>query len=224
MADATTASIAEESVDNVSSVSILKTSSVALKKRFASKDITTGKIQSADDAAGLVPSGYYAHESGQLDQDNKTGDGTIAWVTHGGKTLSNVAFAAVTAVTQEGAFFWCTDNQTPTLTPVEGVIPHGYVRRFRSSGVVDLYVFSPHEVKLMQAMGGPFRTFQTRIESLVLEGTSKITLAKWKCNFKGKVISARAVTTFDSTSAGGKSKYKSRNRRSGGNRGRNSTN
>lgn len=203
MANATTAATTAEQVDVNSKVSILKTSEVAYKKRFTSIDITTAKIENAKNTAGFVPAGYFVAESGGLDVDNKTGDGAIKWVSHGGKILKRITLIAVTAVTQEGAFFWCSDNQTPTITAVEGVIPHGYVHRFVSSGVVDLYFFSPAEVNIMQAMGGPFRTFQTRIESLMLEGTSKITLAKWKCNFKGKVISARAVTVFDSTCAAG---------------------
>ena len=203
MANATTAATTAEQVDINSKVSILKTSEVAYKKRFASIDITTAKVENAANTVGMVPAGYFAAESTGLDVDNKTGDGSIKWVTHGGKILKSVSLAAVTAVTQEGAFFWCSDNQTPTITPVEGVIPHGYVHRFISSGTVDLYFFSPNEVKQMQAFGGPFRTFTTRVDSVQMAGTAKLTLTKWKCNFKGKVISSRAVCTFDDSGAAG---------------------
>lgn len=190
MSDAASASTAKEFVDRFSKKALLKTSVDAYIRRFASIETATGKLQSANAASGFRPAGYFADEARGL-PEYKTGDGTIKWVSHGEKVLKGLTVAGLTSVAQEGSPVWATDNQTLTMTPQVDALPAGYVHEFVESGVGDIYFYSSNEI--VQRGMVIDSIFMTRVESMQLEATDKLLLAKYKSNFKGFLMKASAV-------------------------------
>lgn len=195
MADAIKAATNKEFVDSFSKKALLKTSETVFKRTFASIDGTTGELENADASQGKRPVGYFASEARQLD-DKNVGDGEIKWVAHGEKTLLSVAVTGLTSVAQEGVPVWATDSATLTVVAQAGPAC-GHIVDFVSAGVGNVYFYSFNEIiKIGQKVE---TILLTKIESIQLEGTSKITLAKLLSNFKGSIVSISVVTSFEDT-------------------------
>lgn len=205
MANATTAASNEERVDFQVLKAVLKSSEVVAPKRFAVLD-ANGQLKNPSGTATEKAAGYFVSDEGGLQGVNttyRTGDGSIKWITHSGKSLVGLSISGSTAAS-EGQLVWATDNSTLTLTPQAGVSPHGYVHEWRSATDLDVYFFTQAQVAAMSAgTGSGIRIIHQRVDAIALEGTSKITVGKHLMESDFQVLSVRAICSAAGASAAG---------------------
>lgn len=205
MANSTTAGANAERVDHQTYKAVLKSGEVVAPLRFAVID-ASGQLKNPAGTAGEKPAGYFvADEAGlfRADATYKTGDGTTKWVTHGGKILVGLSITGTT-LADEGRYVWATDNSTLTTTRQAGIDPHGYIHEWRAADDLDVYFYTQAELsQFAGSESGVVTTIHQRVESIALEGTSKITVGSHKINGAAKVLSVRAVCSSAGASAAG---------------------
>ena len=155
---------------------IIKTSEALVLNALASVDISTGKVEFADDADNLIPCGIVEYPSDGL-VAHLTGDGTYKAIVKGDIIL-RWAVTGATAKTDIGKPVYATDGQTLTLTKPTTGLPHGFVADWISSTTCDVYLFSFEESLAMASAGN----YQYQFKDLgtfpanSLQGTAGVTL------------------------------------------------
>lgn len=114
----------------------------------AAIDPSTGFMENMGDTAGLIPVGLVI---GSTDRDNTaaglTGNSgaTRKALSKGGRTLSSVAVIGASALGDFGKLVYMTDNQTFTLTKPTAALPVGWVKKWISSNLCDVQLFTSTE-------------------------------------------------------------------------------
>lgn len=157
---------------------IIKDSEALVIHSLAAAAFSTGKIEFADDADGLIPCGLVIEPS-DGNNDHLTGSSTYNYkVVCRGGIIARWAVTGASAATDNGKLVYATDGQTLTLTQPATGLPQGFIVNWVSSTTCDIYFFSYAEsIKLMMAGSGAyelknFGTFPTN----ALQGTTAATL------------------------------------------------
>lgn len=116
---------------------------------FVAIDKTIARLDFMEDNANLVPAGILVGQA-QGDNTNLIGDvaGSVSAIARGGIVLEKVSVIGVSAVTDRLKLVYATDGQTLTLTPAVNAEAVGYIDKWISGTVCDVYLFSPAENKL----------------------------------------------------------------------------
>ena len=186
---------------------IIKTSEALVLNSLVSMDISTGKIEFADDANNLVPCGMLEYPSDGL-VAHLTGDGTYKAIVKGG-IIQCWAVTGATAKTDIGKPVYATDGQTLTLTKPTTGLPHGFVVDWISSTNCDVYLFSFAESIANLNMGNGLYKYELRdlgtFPANALQGTAAATLFTFPASYEHyKLISfhAQCVSHDDAAVAG----------------------
>lgn len=186
----------------------LKENETVEPKYFAVVD-ANNRLKKASGAAGEQPRGRFFSDKQQLhaiDSTKKTGDadGTVEWTTESGFVIEGLTITGSTKG-DEGRFVWAIDEDSLTLTPQDGVAPHGIVHQWESESEVYVYLYQPHEIALMTSgvSSDGVRTIIQRIAGEPLEDDTKKVASSIKMSGAFKVLSVRAVCVNAGSPAAG---------------------
>ena len=165
----------EQDVDRADD--IIKTSEALVNWALGMIDVSSGKVEFADDADNLAPVGQIVGPS-DGDSTHLTGNGTYKVTTRGEIILSNVSVTGASSAADVLKPVFATDGQTLTLTPPTTGIPVGYVHKWNSSTYCDVFLFSKKHAALLAYMQGiPYRYKEFGIfPTNALQGTAAVTL------------------------------------------------
>ena len=185
---------------------IIKNAEALVIQGIAAIDVSTGKLEFADDLKNLVPAGMIISATDGIN-DHLTGNSgqTYRAITQGNFILRKVSVTGVTAITDTGSLVYMTDGQTFTLTkPVCGV-PYGIVVGWYSTTYVDVYLFSFVDAVKMSLMKQPTES-KTLFNGLTqaLQSTSETILRTFIAKEHFKILSLHCQPTgFDNAVVAG---------------------
>lgn len=176
-------------------MNVIKTAEPLVTQALSMLDISTGKVEFADDAANLAPLGIILGEANG-DNTKLTGDGTSKAVTLGGIVLNNVTVTGVTGITDIGKYVYATDGQTLTLTAPAVGVPIGIIVSYVSTTYCDVYLFSLVDSILSGAASG--KTGRKRVSlgtfiTNIIQGVNAINLHTETSTEHYKIISLHAI-------------------------------
>lgn len=179
---------------------IIKTSEALVKNALVSVDVSTDKVEFADDANNLIPCGLCEGAADGI-TDHLTGNGTYKAVVRGG-VIVRWSVTGASAVTDTGKYVYATDGQTLTLTQPSTGLPHGVVVNWISSTTCDVYLFDYLEARALSQAGLATQYELMDIATITsnsLSSTSATTLFTFPASYKHyKIISLHAqAVSFD---------------------------
>lgn len=193
-------------VDTGLHTAIIKNAEPLQLNALVAIDITTGKMEFADDAKDLVPCGILQIGDGVA--AHLTGSSTYNYTaTARGAMIQRWPVTGASGVGDAGKFVYATDGQTLTMTAPTTGLPFGIILKWISSTSCDVYVYSYKE-SLDRLLSGNYTTEET-IElgsylTNALQGTAAVTLRQWTSDKHFKFISlfAQCVSWDDAVAAG----------------------
>lgn len=185
---------------------IIKASEALVINALAAIDISTGKMEFADDLKNLVPCGMVTSPS-DGNPDHLTGSSVYNWkAVARGKIIQRWAVTGASAAADSGKLVYATDGQTLTLTAPATGLPFGHIVRWISSTLCDVYFYSYNE-SLMRLLQGTsnykLKNFGT-FPSNALQGTAGVTLWQETAyeHYKFISLSAQCVAHDNAALAG----------------------
>ena len=180
MADSTSPIDRKEENENFGRLeAVIKDTEVLVTGGLTEILLSSGEIENAGVTAGSVPSGIVV---GAGDGDNTstglTGNtaGTKRAITRGNTTINSLAVTGASAASDFGKLVYFTDNQTATLTKPTSALPHGFVKRWISSTLCDVTLFTLAESIMWSMIPQNQRIYLGYVSAQSLGGTGALDL------------------------------------------------
>jgi hypothetical protein len=176
-------------------MNVIKTAEPLVTQALAMLDMSTGKVEFADDAKDLAPLGVVLGEANGLNE-KLTGDGTSKVVTLGGIVLNNVTVTGVTGVTDIGKYVYAIDGQTMTLTAPSVGVPIGIIMSYVLTTYCDVYLFSLVDSILSGAASGKAGRKRVSLGTFItnsIQGANAINLHTETATEHYKIISLHVI-------------------------------
>jgi hypothetical protein len=176
-------------------INLIKTAEPLVTQGLAMIDITTGKVEFADDAENLIPMGVVLGQANGLNE-KLTGDGTSKVVTLSGVVLSNVTVTGVTGITDIGKYVYATDGQTMTITKPASAVPIGVITEHVTGTYCNVYLLSLVDSVLSGTgfgKSGQYRKSLGTFITNILQGANAINLHTETATEHYKIISLHAI-------------------------------
>lgn len=188
-------------------IAIIKDSEALMIHGLAAIDISTGYMEFADDAENLVPCGMVMCAKDGI-TNHLTGSTTYKYeAVARGKIIQRWAVTGASGLSDNGKPVYATDGQTLTLTPPTAGLPFGFIVKWISSTLCDVYFYSFAE-SLKQLLSGKYTNTETMelgtYPSNALQGTAAVTLRQWTSSAHYQFVSlhAQCVAHDDGVAAG----------------------
>lgn len=211
MADPTSVVTAHQSfvADADRSVHVIKNSEALVPYAFVDLNTVLGKIQFSDQTDGSFPIGLVLGAESGDNINDLTGDssGINKGAVRGGIILESKAVTGAGSITDAGKPVWATDGQTLTLTRQAGP-PIGFVVRWRSSTLCDVYILSFVESWLLNMGWAGQSAYKMKYLGThltnAMQGTSAATLWKETAYEHYEIVSWHAIPVgFDDAAVAG---------------------
>lgn len=184
---------------------IIKSSEVLVVGGMSAVAAATGYIENMDTTASLIPTGVIRGSSlGDNTSTGLTGDAALKVIAQSNITLTAETITGVTSIADFGKLVYATDNQTFTLTKQATSIPVGFVKRYVSTGVADIQLFSLSECIIwgMLAQSGG-RIYLGYLSAQSMGGTAAADLLKYTAQGRMQIDSIIAYPNIDDAAVAG---------------------
>ena len=196
MADPSSVVLWDTSRRDETKVAILKTSENIAKGALSVRDVTTNRLENAENAGGKIPTGIVLDDANlqSITELIGPGDGSVEISTEGDITLKSVTVSGLVEA-DIFKYVYATDGQTLSLTKPSSGNPIGYVAKYVSAGVGDVFLFPVSLALLAAGIPRSEEILLCNVHTSLLEGTSAITIFAKTMHRRGKITGLKAYPT-----------------------------
>lgn len=175
---------------------IVKSAEVMAVKRYGGIDISTGFLENAKNAAGIMNFGIESQNSKGQDTE-VTGDGsTVEWTVRSNFVDEDVTVAGIGSKADIHKPVYASDNQTLTIVRPAIGSPIGILSDWKSGTTGNVLLFSRLIAVILGYQGGTVKREKFIVTSKALEaGVSAISL--FTATNSGRLVSAYAILVAD---------------------------